>query len=90
MDHKKPAGRGYGYVAVSRFKTRLGCHFFGKLRVTDYLPVDPADDDEQLERGYHSCDSDDSEGSGQENIGTSAIDWEVEEVPPADQPADFR
>ena len=37
-------GRGYGYVAVSRFKRRAGVHLYGKLRRTDFLPVgeDPA------------------------------------------------
>ena len=33
------AGRGYGYVGVSRFKRRTGVYLFGKLRRTDFLPV---------------------------------------------------
>ena len=37
--HKHAAGRGYGYVAVSRFRSRRGCHLYGKLRRTDFLPV---------------------------------------------------
>ena len=32
-------GRGYGYVAVSRFKRRAGVYLYGKLRRTDFLPV---------------------------------------------------
>ena len=32
-------GRGYGYVAVSRFKVRSGVYVYGKLRRTDFLPV---------------------------------------------------
>ena len=32
-------GRGYGYVAVSRFKVRTGVYVYGKLRRTDFLPV---------------------------------------------------
>ena len=32
-------GRGYGYVAVSRFKRRGGVYLYGKLRRTDFLPV---------------------------------------------------
>ena len=32
-------GRGYGYVAVSRFKKRSGVYVYGKLRRTDFLPV---------------------------------------------------
>ena len=31
-------GRGYGYVAVSRFKVRTGVHLYDKLRRTDFLP----------------------------------------------------
>ena len=51
MDHKFPAGRGYGYVACSRFKTRAGCFLYGKLRRTDFLPVGEEQEDEVLERG---------------------------------------
>ena len=36
---KFPAGRGYGYVGISRFRSRLGCYLYGKLRRTDFLPV---------------------------------------------------
>ena len=55
------AGRGYGYVGVSRFKTRAGCFLYGKLRVTDFLPVGEAKDDELLERGVQSETSDEDE-----------------------------
>ena len=60
--HRHAAGRGYGYVGVSRFRSRAGCYIFGKLRRTDFLPVgepDPAV--EVLEREADS-ESDDSEG----------------------------
>ena len=66
LDQKKPAGRGYGYVAVSRFKSRGGCHVYGKLRRTDFLPVGPEQEDEVLERGYESVSSDDDDGCGLE------------------------
>jgi hypothetical protein len=56
-----PAGRGYGYVAVSRFKTRAGVYVFGRLRRTDFLPVGEEREDEVLERGYNSLSSDDEE-----------------------------
>ena len=36
---KFPAGRGYGYVGISRFRSRHGCYLYGKLRRTDFLPV---------------------------------------------------
>ena len=66
MDHKFPAGRGYGYVACSRFKTRAGCFLYGKLRRTDFLPVGEVQKDEVLERGYYSVSSDDDDGRGLE------------------------
>ena len=59
FDQKKHhAGRDYGYVGVSRFKSRAGCHVFGKLRRTDFLPVGEDKEEEVLERGYYSKSSD--------------------------------
>ena len=58
MDQKKRAGRGYGYVAVSRFQYRSTCFLYGKLRRTDFLPVGPDKDDEVFDRGYESMDTD--------------------------------
>ena len=63
---KHPAARGYGYVACSRFKSCEGCHVYGKLRRSDFLPVGAEREGEVLERGYESVDSDDSEGEGLE------------------------
>jgi len=60
------AGRGYGYVGVSRFRSRSGCYLYGKLRRTDFLPVGPELEDEVLERGYDSLDSEDDGGCGLE------------------------
>ena len=57
-------GRGYGYVAVSRFSSRLGCHLYGRIRRTDFLPVGEDRDDEVLEREYDSVDSSDDEDRG--------------------------
>ena len=62
---KRPAGRGYAYVAVSRFRTQGGCHLYGKLRRSDFLPVGEEQSDEHLERGYESLNSSDSEYDGQ-------------------------
>ena len=65
FDQKKfPAGRGYGYVAVSRFRTRNGCHLYGKLRRTDFLPVGEETEGEVLERGCQSESDDDEDGPG--------------------------
>ena len=62
FDQKKHhAGRGYGYVAVSRFKTRGGVFLYGKLRRTDFLPVGEEKEDEVLERGWESLPSSDEE-----------------------------
>ena len=66
FDQPMPAARGYGYVAVSRFKTRAGCFLYGKLRRTDFLPVGPEQEDEVLERGYESVSSDEDGGAGLE------------------------
>ena len=66
FDQKKCAGRGYGYVAASRFRTRGGCYLYGHMRRTDFLPVGGKSGDEVLERGYDSCSDDDEEGRGLE------------------------
>lgn len=56
------AGRGYGYVAASRFRTRGGCFLYGHLRRTDFLPVGgEGNPEEVLERGYDSLSDDDDE-----------------------------
>ena len=61
---KRPANRGYAYVACSRFKAREGCYLFGKLRRSDFLPAGAEKETEQLERGYESEDSGGSDYSG--------------------------
>ena len=58
---KRVASRGYAYVACSRFKSRSGCHLYGSLRVSDFLPVGEPQEGEITERGYLSADSDDCE-----------------------------
>ena len=60
---KRVATRGYAYVAASRFKSKSGCFLYGKLRVSDFLPVGEPRADEVTERGYYSeSDEDDGEG----------------------------
>ena len=66
FDQKMPAGRGYGYVAASRFKSRDGCYLYGRMRRTDFLPVGEAQPDEVLERGIDSESSDEDDGCGLE------------------------
>ena len=63
---KRPAARGYGYVACSRFKSRGGCYVYGKLRRSDFLPVGDEKPDEVLQRGYESVSSQDEDGRGDE------------------------
>ena len=83
MDNKRPAGRGYGYVAVSRFMFRHTCFIFGKLRRTDFLPVGPELETEVLERGYLSMDSDEEEhGEYDWGLRETAYDM-VDELPSA-------
>ena len=64
--HRHAAARGYGYVGVSRFRSRGGCYLYGKLRMTDFLPVGEEKEEEVTERGYLSL-SDDSDESGIEH-----------------------
>ena len=60
---KRAAGRGYVYVAVSRFNSRDGCVLYGKLRQTDFLPVGEDMQSEIIERGVLSeCSDSDDEG----------------------------
>ena len=61
---KFPAARGYAYVACSRFKSRHGVYLYGKLRRSDFLPVGPTKETDQIERGYESDSSDGSNYSG--------------------------
>ena len=63
-----PTGRGYGYVAVSRFQRRSGVHLYGTLRRTDFLPVGADKADEHWERGYDSLNSSDSEYEGNRDV----------------------
>ena len=59
--HRHHAGRGYGYVAVSRFKSKAACFLYGKLRRTDFLPVGEERDGEVLDRGIQSQTSDEDD-----------------------------
>jgi hypothetical protein len=85
FDQKFPAGRGYGYVAASRFKSRSGAYLYGRLRRTDFLPVGEQLEDEVLQRGYDSVSSDDEEGRGLEYaFGDEAADGPEDLDPAAD------
>ena len=78
---KRAAGRGYGYVAVSRFKSREGCFLYGKLRQTDFLPEDM--DSEILDRGVLS-ETTDTEDEGREYVGIgSDPHFSVGDIDPA-------
>ena len=58
MDQRKRAAtRGYGYVGLSRFRTKAGCFLYGRLRVSDFLPVGESCEDDVVERGYESMSS---------------------------------
>ena len=76
---RRPAARGYAYVGCSRFKSRGGCYLYGKMRRSDFLPVGAEKEDEVLERGYDSLDSDDDEGCGLEYVGGSTAFDDLEE-----------
>ena len=57
-------GRGYGYVAVSRFESRAGCYLYGNMRRTDFLPVGDEREEEVLERSIASASSSDDDWRG--------------------------
>ena len=79
FDQKKHfAGRGYAYVGVSRFRTREGCHLYGVLRQSDFLPVGADKEEEHWERGYDSLNSSDSEYEGNRNAGDAFEEEESE------------
>jgi ATP-dependent exoDNAse (exonuclease V) alpha subunit len=89
---KRVAARGYGYVAVSRFKSRAGCYVYGKLRRSDFLPVGPEQENEVLERGYESVSSADSDGCGLEyafNVDDQDCEYVFNEEDHGSVPVDF-
>jgi len=53
FDHCYPPERGYAYVGASRFRSKAGVFLYGKVRRTDWLPVDGSGD-EQLSRSAES------------------------------------
>ena len=84
FDQKRhAAGRGYGYVAVFRFKSREGCFLYGKLRQTDFLPVGEDLDSAILDRGVLS-ETADTEDEGREYVGMGADpNFSVDDLDPA-------
>ena len=73
--HRHAAHRGYGYVAVSRFRTQAGCHLYGKLRATDFLPVGPEQEDEQLYRGVESASASSENDERSSNDSDGGVSW---------------
>ena len=55
------AGRGYGYVGASRFRSREGCFLYGRIRRTDFLPVGEPQEHEVLQRSIESESSDEDD-----------------------------
>ena len=74
FDHCYPPDPGYGYVAASRFRTQLHLYLYGKIRRTDWIPVDVDQDDAQLtlESDIDSSDTETSESSS--SSGSSSDD----------------
>ena len=72
--HRHAAHRGYGYVAVSRFRTQARCHLYGKLRATDFPPVGPEQEDEQLYRGLESESGSESDDRSS-NASYGGVSW---------------
>ena len=57
FDHCYPPERGYGYVGCSRFKTKGGAWYYGRMRRSDWIPI-LRHPDEQLKRSVESMSSD--------------------------------
>ena len=65
------AGRGYGYVGASRFRSREGCFLYGRIRRTDFLPVGEPQEHEVTERGIESESSDEEDAVHKCNWGNA-------------------
>ena len=73
FDHKYAAERGYGYVGASRVRAARGLYLMGKVKRSDWLPVGQPTEDEQLQRGYDSAITSDSD-FGSEDPGMTSSD----------------
>ena len=71
FDHCYPPERGYAYVGVSRFRTKLGVFHFGPIRRSDWLPVGEEKDGEQTRRGPDSEDESDQDAEAEANYSGS-------------------
>ena len=85
FDHCYPAERGYGYVGASRFKSSEGLYLFGKIRRTDWLPVDFGANKNDQEKRSALSESEESEEGEFEDYEPSEDEWdewdmEVEEA----------
>jgi hypothetical protein len=81
FNHSYPPERGYGYVAVSRFKTKDGVFHFGPLRRTDWLPVGAGNDAEQTTREVDSMsDNSDDEMARERDEETSDEDSDADSM----------
>ena len=69
-----PAPRGFAYVGASRVRSAAGLFYFGKVRRSDWLPVNgPGKPIEQVERSYESDDTEtDSDGESNRDEASSA------------------
>ena len=61
FDHCYPAERGYGYVGASRFRSSEGLWLFGKIRRTDWLPVNWGETTDEQEKRSTLSQSSESE-----------------------------
>jgi len=73
FDHKYPAERGYGYVGASRFKSKDGLFYFGRIRRSDWLPRQVSEG-QQEHRSFDSESEDDEERELEANYESSAED----------------
>ena len=74
FDHKYPADRGYAYVGNSRVRKAECLYLMGKLKRTDWLPVNGNEEEEQLTRGIDNEDTESNSDQGSEDQGASSSD----------------
>ena len=72
FDHVYPPERGYGYVGSSRVRRATDLYLLGKVKRTDWLPVDGDGASEQLRRGSESETTDEDSQVTSSDRGASA------------------
>ena len=87
LDHSYPPKRGYAYVGASRVRRARDLYLMGKVKRTDWLPVDGAPEEEQTRRGPESDTSESNSDRGSEDQGATDSDTDDEDQGATDSKA---